>query len=117
MYFRGAIISALSDSYTAVTTPGPRTARIRIALTDVKKSTWWANLNPGSKLSRAGTGEAAMEGELLDSVTGEQLAALVEAQRGNQLELDMFSEYDDARDVIDDWADRIRQRLDEAHGR
>ena len=90
---------------------------MRIALTDVQKSTWWANLHPGTKLTGAGTGQAAMEGELLDSVTGEQIAALVESQRGSQFELDTFSEYDDARDVMDDWASRFRQRLDEAHGR
>jgi len=31
-----------------------------------------------------------MEAEVIDSATGEQLAALVQAGRGNQFELDTF---------------------------
>ncbi len=116
-YLRKAIIDAINDTYPVVSSPGPNVALVRIALTDVKKSTWWMNIHPGSKLSGAGTGEAAMEGEVIDSITGKQLAALVESQRGSQFELDTFSEYDDARDVMDHWAQRFRQRLDEAHGR
>ncbi len=115
-YFRGAIIQAISDGYPVVDAPGPGVARVRIALTDVKKSEWWMNIHPGSKLTGAGTGEAAMEGEIVDSMTGEQLAALVESQRGSQFELDTFSAHDDARDAIDGWAARFRQRLDEVHG-
>ncbi len=116
-YLRSAIVKAISDRYPVVNQPGRGVARVRIALTDVKKSTWWMNIHPGSKLTGSGTGEAAMEGELLDSLTNEQIVALVESQRGNQFELDQFSEYDDVKDVMDDWAQRFRTRLDEAHGR
>ena len=94
-----------------------RTARVRIALTDVKKSKWYLSLHPVSKLTGSGTGQATMEGELLDSVTGAQIAALVESQRGNQFELDTFSELDDARDAIDQWTIRFLVSLDDAHGR
>lgn len=116
-YLRSAIVKAISVRYSVVNQPGQGVARVRIALTDVKKSTWWMNIHPGSKLTGSGTGEAAMEGEVLDSFTNEQIAALVESRRGNQFELDHFSEYDDAKDVIDDWAQRFRMRLDEAHRR
>lgn len=114
-YFRAALIDAMDDAYPVVTTPGPGIARVRLALTNVKKSSWWMNLHPASKLTGAGTGEAAMEGEVVDSQTGAQLAALVESQRGSQFELDTLSAYDDARDVIDDWVKRFRARLDEIH--
>ena len=116
-YLRSAIVKAISGRYSVVNQPGSGTARVRIAITDVKKSTWWMNISPASKLAGSGTGEAAMEGELLDSLNGDQIAALVESQRGNQFELDNFSEYDDVKDVMDDWAQRFRMRLDEAHGR
>ena len=55
------------------------------------------------------------EARLIDSVTGKQIAALVESQKGNQFELDTFSQLDDVKDVMDDWAKRFRERLDEAH--
>ena len=117
VYFRGKIIEAIDDSYPVARSPGPNVARIRIALTDVQKSTWWKSLHPAMKLTGRGTGQAAMEGEVVDSLTGAQIAALVESQRGSQFELDTFSEYDDAHDVIDVWAQRFRERLDGIHGR
>lgn len=114
-YLEDAIMEAISDKYGVVRHPGPGVARLRMALTDVKRSTWWMNLHPGTKLSGAGAGSAALEAEITDPVTGEQIAALVESQKGNQFELDMFSEFDDVKDVMDDWAKRFRMRLDEAH--
>ena len=90
--------------------------RIRVAITDATKSKWWLNLHPASKLSGAGTGGAAMEGEIIDSVTGEQLAAVIQAGKGNQFELDTFSALDDVHDVIDEWAATAGQHLDELCG-
>ena len=115
-YLQDALASAISDKYPVVRTPGPGVARLRAAITDVKRSTWWLNIHPGTKLMGAGTGSAALEAELIDSATGEQVAALVESQKGNQFELDTFSKLDDVKDVMDDWAKRFRERLDEAHG-
>ena len=91
-YLYDALVNAISDRYGVVSAPGGGTARVRVALTDVRRSTRWMNIHPGSKLSGAGTRQAAMEGELIDSVTGEWLAALIQSQRGSQFELDTFSE-------------------------
>jgi hypothetical protein len=114
-YLHEALTKAISDRYPVVHAPGPGVARLRAAITDIKRSTWWMSIHPGTKLTGAGTGSAALEAELVDSVSGRQLAALVESQKGNQFELDTFSELDDVRDVMDDWAKRFRQRLDDAH--
>ncbi|MFG0305743.1 MAG: DUF3313 domain-containing protein [Phycisphaerales bacterium JB040] len=114
-YFETTLTEALEPEYPVVTEPGPGVARIRIAITNAKASKWFLRLHPVGMLAGAGMGEAAMEAEFVDSVTGEQVAALVEAQRGRRLELDAFSKYDDARDAIDDWCKRIRERLDEIH--
>ena len=114
-YFHDTLEDLLRErGVTIVSDPGPRVARFRIALTNVQKSKWYLNLHPGSKLSGAAAGGASMEAEVIDSVTGDQLAAVIQAGRGNQFELDHFSSLDDVRDVIDKWAKQAGDRLDEA---
>ncbi len=90
---------------------------IRVAITDVQKSKWYLNLHPGTKLTGAGLGGASMEGEVVDSVTGKQLGAVVQSGKGNQFELDTFSELDDVKDVIDDWSKAAGERLKELRER
>lgn len=113
-YLRSSFQKVLSETgYRVTAEPGPGTARIRMAITNVQKSTWWLNLHPGTKLTGAGAGGASMEGEIIDSVTGEQLAAWARAGTGNQFELDTFSELDDVKDAIDTWAEHAETRLRE----
>ena len=90
---------------------------IRVAITDVQKSKWYLNLHPGTKLTGAGAGGASMEGEVVDSVTGKQLGAVVQSGKGNQFELDTFSELDDVEDVIDRWSKAAGNRLKELRAR
>ena len=116
-YMQSSLEDLLRDrDYSLTNRSGVGIGRIRVAITDATKSKWWLNLHPGSKLTGAGTGGAAMEGEIIDSITGEQLAAVIQAGRGNQFELDTFSALDDVRDVIDKWAKAAGQRLDELRG-
>ena len=83
-YFRDTLVEMLERNGFEVTEAAAGgTARFRIAITDIQKSTWWLNLHPGSKLTGAGTGRASMEGEILDAITGKQLAAFVRSGRGN----------------------------------
>lgn len=116
-YFRTRLTETLAPDFPVVARPGQNVARIRVAITDVKASAWYLNLHPASKLTGAGLGEASMELEIVDSVSGAQIAALVETQRGSRLELDAFSKHDDAKDAINDWCTRFRARLDEIHGK
>lgn len=90
------------------------TLRVRFALTDARSARVLLNLHPGSKLTGAGTGGAAMEGEIVDPATGRQLAAFVQSGRGSQFELDQFNRLDDVKDVIDDWVEDIVVELDTA---
>ena len=118
-YMREAFTGVLRRlGYDIKSQAGAKTARLRMAVTDVKKATWWLNLHPASKMTGAGTGGAAMEGEVIDSVTGEQLAALIAAGSGNRFELDQFSALDDIKDAIDAWAEKavknIRELREEA---
>jgi hypothetical protein len=115
-YMHDAIVKAISDKYPIAYRPGPGIARVRIALTDLKKANVLMNIHPGSKLLGSGLGGASLEAEWLDSQTGEQIAALLESQLGDRLSLDGLSEWGDAKAIMDDWAKRFRKRLDEAHG-
>jgi hypothetical protein len=104
-YMRRAVIDALEPRYTAVATrPGPGVARVRIALTNVEKS---APLKLGG---------VSMEGELLDSQTGEQIAAVIESQKKG-VPFRGYDQWSGARAIMDDWAKRFYNRLEEARGR
>jgi hypothetical protein len=54
-----------------------------------------------------------MEAEVIDSVSGEQLAAAIRAGKGKQFELNPFSTIDDVKSTIDQWAELAGERLDE----
>jgi hypothetical protein len=116
IYMRGALVDAIADKYKVVSSPAPGVARIRIALTDIKKSSPAMNVLPQTKLIGMGLGGVAMEGEIVDTQSGRQLAALIESKLGERLSLDGLSDWGDAKAIIDGWAERLRVRLDEAHG-
>jgi hypothetical protein len=104
-YMRRAIISTLEPRYTAVATrPGPGTARVRIALTNVERS------------SPFRLGSVSMEAELLDSQTGEQMAAVIESRR-KRVRSYSFEPWAGAKAVMDDWAKRFYTSLEEARAR
>lgn len=111
-----AVEREMAGSYPLVDAPGPGVARLRVAVTDVKKPAVLLNLHPASKLTGAGVGSATIESELISTQTGKQLEAVVEAHRGDQFEFDTFSEIEDAMDAIDTWARNLRKRLDAARG-
>ncbi len=117
-YMRDSLRKVLREAGFRLTeTPDSEIGLIRVAITDVQKSKWYLNLHPGTKLTGAGLGGASMEGEIVDSVTGKQLGAVVQSGKGNRFELDTFSELDDVEDVIDRWAEAIGKRLKELRKR
>lgn len=113
-YMHDAILKALSEDYNIAYQPGPGVARLRIALTDLKNSSTLQNILPATKLIGSGLGGASLEAELLDSQTGSQIGAIVESQLGSRLSLEGLSKWGDAKAVMDDWAKRLKQRLDES---
>ena len=114
-YMHAAIVEQLSTNYTVAYRPGPGVARIRVAITDLKKSTPALNVLPQTKLAGVGLGGASMEAEIVDSQTGRQIGAVVESQLGNRLSMAGISTWGDSKQVIDNWAKRLKKRLDEAH--
>lgn len=115
-YMEDAIGKAISERYAMVSQPGPGVARLRVALTDLDKSTPALNVLPQTKVTGLGVGGAAMEAELLDSRTGVQIAAVVQKKKGAMLSFSGMKKWGDAKAVMDAWAKRYRERLDEAHG-
>jgi hypothetical protein len=115
-YMHKALTEAIADQYMIVSRSGPGVATLRVAITDIEKSNPVLNAIPQAKLIGTGLGGASMEGELLDSQTGEQIGALIESQKGSRLSLAGLKKWGDAKVVMDDWAKRFRKRLDEAHG-
>lgn len=118
-YFHTQVVKALSETkrYQVVTAPGPGVARVRIANTDISKTVPVANIHPAMKLSGIGLGGAAMEAEMVDSASGERLAAVVDSQSGGRLGIVAgLQTYGHARQVMDGWAERFVKRLDTIHG-
>ncbi len=116
-YMYKAVYNALLNRYSVVRQPGPGVARLRLAITDLDKSSPVLNAIPTTKLTGVGLGGASMEGELLDSVTGEQIGAVIQSQEGERLSLEGLSKWGDAEAVIDRWAEAFVERLDKARGR
>ncbi len=113
-YFRTTFERSLREkNYKIVAASGPRVARLRAAFTDVKKSKWYLNLHSATKATGMGAGGASMEAEIIDSVSGEQLAGAIVSGKGNQFELDHFKALDDVEDVIDGWAKTLADRIED----
>lgn len=118
-YFHGKLVKDLSESgrYQVVNAPGPGVARVRIAITDIAKTTAIANIHPATKLSGIGLGGAAMEAEVVDSVSAGRLGAVVDSQSGGRVSVTAgLKKYGHAEQVMDGWVERFVKRLDEIHG-
>ena len=61
-----------------------------------------------------GTGEAASEMEILDSVTKERLAAAVDRRQGGKAVFE--GKWEDTKEAFDHWAQNFRKRLDKMRG-
>jgi hypothetical protein len=110
------ILKDKPEQYQIVSTPGPGVARIRIAITNLKKSEPALNVLPQTKLTGLGLGQASVEMEAVNSMTDVQLAAAIISQTGSRFSLSGLSKWGDVEAVMKDWAKRIWLRIDEAHG-
>jgi len=103
-YMHKTLVRQLIDRYDPTATrPGPGVARVRIALTNVERSAPF-------KL-----GSVSMESELIDTQTSGQIAALVESQEKG-VPFYGYDRWSGAKAVMDDWAKRFYNRLEQARG-
>lgn len=144
-YFYEAINKAVGDAYPLVKEPGPGVFRMRIAVTDLVPNkpeasvatlvipfAWVADGATGVAKGETGstmfTGEATIEMEGLDSVSGQQIAAHIETEAGKKYNwakgvtkgvtgyMNAYSKWNYTKTAMDDWAQLLRVRLDAAHG-
>ena len=94
--------------------PGPGVARVRVALTDADKTSF-INMLPQASLLGVGIGGASMEAEVVDSVTGEQIGAVIDSDKGGRIPFTNLGTWTAAKKVMDDWAERFQKRLEEKH--
>jgi hypothetical protein len=118
-YYEEAVIEALSkdEGYPIVEQPGPGVVRIRIGITNVEETIGVLNISIYTKITGLGLGGASFEGEIIDSVTGKQLAAVVRWGTGSRILKAGITHTGDAKIAINRWAKDLRAQIDEANGR
>ncbi len=124
VYLKDAVVASFGPEYTFVEEAGHDVARLRIALTSIevnRKDLKVYNLVPAA-LVLTGVGEATgirdsiavinMEGEFLDSITGQRVAAVVQ-NRGNEVSVKKIEDLreKDVYSTLDFWAMKLKERI------
>jgi hypothetical protein len=117
----------LGSILTLVERPGPGVMRVRMAITEAKGSNvtmdivtnvlppavltdWGKKLTTGT---HSFVGKAAIEVEVLDSLTDVRLAAAVDERAGGKTFGGKTSKWSDVQEAFDYWANRFKVRLTE----
>jgi hypothetical protein len=130
-YLDASIRNKLKDDYRIVERPGPGVLRMRCAITEARQSEPFgdtiSNILPPAvalnliKKVATGTsafvGRAAIEAELLDSLTNERLAAAVDERAGTKTFEGKLVKCDDVYKSFDYWADKLKTKLAEFRAR
>jgi hypothetical protein len=122
-YFQNAITRAVADAFPVVQEPGPLVLRMRTALigVDVGAEIPADQKGNAEAIERAvDIGKVGVEMEMVDSVTGEQISAVIDRQNlgsGAVVGSEAFSrdeKFAAAKEAFDGWAQRLRDFLDSA---
>jgi len=132
-YFDASIRRNLEDELTFVDRPGPGVMRVKVALTEAAAGAVVHDIVSSvvpqplaiSAMKRlilnkaTAVGEAAVEMEATDSVTGERLAAGVDKRIGEKFtgKFDKFDQWRATKAAFDYWAIRAKLRVVQAQGR
>ncbi|MCZ6699369.1 MAG: DUF3313 domain-containing protein [Planctomycetota bacterium] len=121
-YMHDTLVDALQDRYPIVDEPGEGVLRFRTAITDVFPEivyiTQDADKQPVKNWANSTPGGAGMEGEAIDSVTGERILGLITSVRGSHyetFEMEPGDRLENAKEAIAGIARAIRDLMDEAH--
>jgi hypothetical protein len=116
-YMRTKIAEAVTGAgLEVVYQPGIGVARIRVALTNIEK-TDAINMLPQASLLGAGVGGASMEAEIIDSVTNQQIAAVLRSSQGSRIPFSNLGDWTAAKSVMDEWAKNFQTKLEAMHGK
>jgi len=123
---------AKSGRYEIVTKPGPGVMVLRIAITNLEPTGGKKNaavkgaataasvaVAPGASIlvPRFSVGKVAIEGEVVDSASGEVEAAFMTSKSGRRFfsGLKAYQSWGDINAAFRSWAKNFREELDEAH--
>jgi len=106
--FWNTIYNALEPDYQVVEDPGPGVLRVRVAITGARKVRDILPIRKSVGDTYMLIGVLDMEAELLDSQSGERLAAIVDSQSRSS----KVTSFGEADEVFGTWARRFRARLD-----
>lgn len=105
------------NAYKIVASPAPGVGRIRIGITKIDASTGAYNVLIYTKVTGAGLGGIATEAEVVDSITGHQLAAAIHWGSGSRFLRAGFTPAGDAKILIGRWVKLARKAIDEMHAK
>jgi len=120
-YFQNAVTRAIEDAFPVVQEPGPLVLRLRTALigVDVGSENTPGPNAPADALNRSvDIGKVGVEMEMVDSITGEQIAAVVDRQNlgagavVGSVNFAHDEKFAPAKEALDGWAARFRNFLD-----
>jgi hypothetical protein len=120
-----ALHNELSKDYAMVSHSGPTTLRLRVAITEAEGADVVANtlttvvpqarmvsvLAGGATDTAVTVGEAAIEADLRDSMTGVRLGAMVGERAGAKSIQGLGGEWKDVENAFEYWAEMFRERL------
>jgi hypothetical protein len=123
-YFHRSLVNALRDRYEIVTQTGEGVLRIRTAITDVVPGKPVANtlssiipvgmainaIKKSTTDTNIAVGQASVEMELLDALTGERVAAAVDRREGGKQVVS--GKWSAIEDAFDHWSKKLRVFLD-----
>jgi hypothetical protein len=130
-YLSDSLRSQLAGNMKIVGSPGPRTLRVRVALTDVLEQqhggtpVTTVQANPQVTLSgsldsatvAAFISQVSFEGEILDSLTGERFCALCDHRLGAKRKVTAETSWATVRTAANQGAARLHQRFLAARNR
>jgi Protein of unknown function (DUF3313) len=122
-YFRDAVTNAVDHAFPLVQSSGPLVLRLRSAIVgiDVGQLAQADPKNPDTLGRDLELGKVGVEMELVDSETGEQIAATVDRQNlaenaaGGSVASTREAKFRATTEAFDAWASRLRQFLDSAN--
>lgn len=108
-YYSREMKAAIGERFKIVRRPGPGVLRLRVAITDVKPTDVVANIISKTLIYLpVDMGEAAMEGELRDSASGEMVAAMVDRRIGSVFSSSLgYTKWGHVKDAFEDWAEQL----------
>jgi hypothetical protein len=111
-YMHAKIVEAVENvGKKVVYQPADGVARIRTALTDLNASNA-VTILPQASLLGAGLGGAAVEAEVVDSMTDQQIAAFVLKQKGSRIPFSNLGKWTASKQVMDNWAKKFQKRIE-----